>query len=85
MCRLYGFLATDATRLECSPVEAQDALIVRSDRDGRGVRNADGWGIAQWVGDDREVIKSKMPAFADDQFVMIASDIWSESAIAHVR
>ena len=85
MCRLYGFLATDPTRLECSLVSAQNALIVQSDRDGRGVRNADGWGIAHWVGDEREVIKSTMPAFADDQFVVIASDIWSESAIAHVR
>ena len=85
MCRLYGFLATDATRLECSLVAAQNALVVQSDRDGRGVRNADGWGIAHWVGDKREVIKSTMPAFADDQYVEIASDISSESAIAHVR
>jgi predicted glutamine amidotransferase len=85
MCRLYGFLATEPTRLECSLVTAQNALVVQSDMDGRGIRNADGWGIAHWVGDEREVIKSTMPAFADDQFVEIASDIWSESAIAHVR
>lgn len=85
MCRLYGFLATEPTRLECSLVAAQNALQVQSDRDGRGVRNADGWGIAHWVGQDREVIKSTMPAFADDQFADIASSIWSESAIAHVR
>ena len=85
MCRLYGFLATDATRLECSLVSAQNALIVQSDRDGRGVRNADGWGIAHWVGEKKEVIKSTMPAFADKQFVEIASSIWSEAAIAHVR
>ncbi|MCL1587751.1 MAG: class II glutamine amidotransferase [Actinomycetia bacterium] len=85
MCRLYGFLATDATRLECSLVSAQNALIVQSDRDGRGVRNADGWGIAHWVGEKKEVIKSTMPAFADKQFIEIASSIWSEAAIAHVR
>ena len=46
------------------------------------MRNADGWGIAHWVGEEREVIKSTMPAFADKQFIEIASDIWSESAIA---
>jgi predicted glutamine amidotransferase len=85
MCRHYGFLATDATRLECSLVSAQNALVVQSDRDGRGVRNADGWGIAHWIGEEKKVIKSTMPAFADDQFVETASDIWSESAIAHVR
>jgi len=85
MCRLYGFLATQPTKLECSLVAAQNALQTQSDRDSRGVRNADGWGIAHWVGDDREVIKSTMPAFADDQFAEIASQIWSEAAIAHVR
>jgi predicted glutamine amidotransferase len=85
MCRLYGFLATQPTRLECSLVAAQNALQTQSDRDSRGIRNADGWGIAHWVGDDREVIKSTMPAFADDQFAEVASDIWSEAAIAHVR
>ena len=46
MCRLYGFLATESTRLECSLVEAHNALQLQSDRDGRGVRNADGWGIS---------------------------------------
>jgi len=85
MCRMYGFLATDPTRLECSLVSAQNALIVQSDRDGRGVRNADGWGIAYWVGDEKEVIRSTMPAFADKQFIEVASNIWSEATIAHVR
>jgi predicted glutamine amidotransferase len=85
MCRLYGFLATEPTRLECSLVAAQNALQNQSDRDNRGVRNADGWGIAHWAGDDREVVRSTMPAFADDRFVEIASGIWSEAAIAHVR
>ncbi len=85
MCRLYGFLATQPTRLECSLVAAQNALQTQSDRDSRGIRNADGWGIAHWLGDEREVIKSTMPAFADDQFAEVAADIRSEAAIAHVR
>lgn len=85
MCRLYGFLATQPTKLECSLVSAQNALQTQSDRDSRGIRNADGWGIAHWVGDDREVIRSTMPAFADELFAEIASEIWSEAAIAHVR
>jgi len=68
-----------------SRVSAQNALQVQSDRDGRGRRNADGWGIAHWVGEEREVIKSTMPAFADDQFAEVASEIWSDAAIAHVR
>ena len=31
MCRLYGFLATQPTRLECSLVTAQNALENQSD------------------------------------------------------
>ena len=68
MCRLYGFLATEPTRLDCSLVHAQNALQVQSDRDPRGVRNADGWGIAHWTGTMPLVIKSTAPAFADGRF-----------------
>ena len=85
MCRLYGFLATDQTRLECSLVEAQNALQVQSDRDLRGVRNADGWGIAQWKGDLPRVSRNTDPAFADHQFAEIASSVSSDAVIAHVR
>jgi hypothetical protein len=48
MCRMYGFLATEPTRLDRSLVLAQNALQTQSDRDQRGIRNADGSGIAHW-------------------------------------
>lgn len=57
-----------STRLECSLVEAHNALQVQSDRDSRGVRNADGWGIAHCEGLRPVVIKSTDPAFADCRF-----------------
>lgn len=85
MCRLYGFLATDQTRLECSLVEAQNALQVQSDRDLRGVRNADGWGIAQWKDERPRVSRNTDPAFADHQFTEIASSVSSDAVLAHVR
>lgn len=85
MCRLCGFLATQPTRLECSLIEAQNALQVQSDRDARGVRNADGWGIIRYLGDERDVVRSTMPAFADATFVEVARSVWSEATIAHVR
>ncbi len=85
MCRLYGFLATEPTRLECSLVEAQNALQVQSDRDLRGVRNADGWGIAEWHDARPRIKKSTDPAFADAHFASIASAISSDAVIAHVR
>ncbi|GMQ86180.1 MAG: class II glutamine amidotransferase [Acidimicrobiia bacterium] len=85
MCRLYGFLATEPTRLECSLVAAQNALQVQSDRDSRGVRNADGWGIAHREGDRPAVIKSTDPAFADHRFAEAATSVSSDSVIAHIR
>jgi len=85
MCRLYGFLATEPTRLECSLVEAQNALLVQSDRDHRGVRNPDGWGIAEWHSKVPYVSKNTYPAFADQYFVDVASMVNSHAVIAHVR
>ncbi len=85
MCRLYGFIASEETGLECSLVEAQNALIVQSDRDLRGVRNPDGWGLAAWDEDRPGIVKSTLPAFADREFVEIASSVFSKSALAHIR
>jgi len=85
MCRLYGFSATDSTRLDCSLVAAQNALQVQSDRDGRGRRNADGWGITRWTGPEPEVVKSTEPAFADRTFVEEAEATRSRVVLAHIR
>ena len=86
MCRLYGFLATEPTRVDCSLVEAQNALQVQSDRDQRGIRNADGWGIAHWDSSVRPVvIKSTDPAFADQRFSAAAAAVTSDAIVAHVR
>jgi predicted glutamine amidotransferase len=85
MCRLYGFSATDATRLDCSLVTAQNALQVQSDRDQRGQRNADGWGVVRWSGDDPDVIRSADPAFADPDFADQAASRRSNITLAHIR
>lgn len=85
MCRMYGFIATDSTRLDCSLVNAQNALQVQSDIDSRGVRNPDGWGIAHWGTSGIEVVQSTDPAFADKRFANAAYSITSDAVIAHVR
>ena len=85
MCRLYGSLATEPTQLECSLVEAQNALQVQSDRDSRGIRNADGWGIAEWNENRPQVKRNTDPAFADRHFAKVASAVSSTAVIAHVR
>ena len=85
MCRLYGFSATDATRLDCSLVSAQNALQVQSDRDKRGRRNADGWGVVRWAENTPEIIRSTDPAFADPAFADQAASRRSKVTLAHVR
>jgi len=85
MCRLYGFSATEATRLDCSLVLAQNALQVQSDRDQRGQRNADGWGIARWTGHEPDIVRSTSPAFADGAFADEAEATHARVALAHIR
>lgn len=85
MCRLYGFLATEPTQLDCSLVEAQNALFVQSDRDRRGTRNADGWGIAEWISGSPYLVKNTFPAFADRRFLGTSATAYSHAVIAHVR
>lgn len=85
MCRLYGFVASEETGRECSLVNAQNALLVQSDRDLRGVRNPDGWGIAAWDGAVPGTVKSTFPAFADRGFAEVAASVLSRYVIAHIR
>jgi len=46
MCRLYGFLANEKTRLECTLLRTQNALLKQSRSESLGQPNADGWEIA---------------------------------------
>jgi len=46
MCRLYGFYATEPTKVECTLVHAQNALIAQSLSDLSGYDHAHGWGVA---------------------------------------
>ena len=46
MCRLYGFHATEPTKVECSLVHAQNALMSQSRVDSQGLSHGHGWGVA---------------------------------------
>ena len=47
MCRLYGFRASEPTRVECSLVHAQNALMEQSRMDLEGLTHGHGWGVAE--------------------------------------
>ena len=45
MCRLYGFRATEPTKIECPLVLAQNALMDQSRQNMTGLSHAHGWGV----------------------------------------
>jgi glutamine amidotransferase len=85
VCRLYGFLATDPTRVECSLIEAQNALLVQSEQDRRGVPNRDGWGLAAWSDGQPIVERRARSAHEDLKFLETARSTHSTAVISHVR
>ncbi len=49
MCRLYALRANEPTRVECSLVRAQNALMAQSRADREGVMHGHGWGVADYA------------------------------------
>ncbi len=89
MCRLYGFRANELTKVECSLVRAQNALLNQSRGDSRGRTHADGWGIAcypdaagRWF---PQLVKQETAAFSDAQFSHQAEATYAQTVVAHVR
>lgn len=85
MCRLYGFISNEPTKVDCSLVYAQNALMMQSRLDARGVGHTDGWGIAAYRDGIPHVRKKTTAAFEDGLFSTTAEKIYSNAILAHVR
>jgi len=85
MCRLYGLHANKPTRVECSLVRAQNALIEQSRKDREGFTNAHAWGLAAQFEGARFVEKQAWAAYHGEHFKKAAAHIYSKTVIAHVR
>lgn len=85
MCRLYGLLANEETKVECSLVHAQNALMLQSRSDLRGKSHSDGWGIGFYHNSKPELERRATPAFEDIHFSTTAERIFSHAVVAHVR
>lgn len=85
MCRLYGFRATEPTKVECSLVLAQNALMVQSKRDRAGESHIHGWGVAAY--EDHAPIwdRQAWAAYHGEHFKRAAARIYAETVLAHVR
>ena len=85
ICRLYGITGNQPARIECSLVEAQNALLHQSVSDSRGTANPDGWGIGVFDHGSPTVYKSARAASHDVKFRKTAANVVSRAVVAHVR
>lgn len=85
MCRLYGFRASEPTRVECSLVHAQNALMEQSRMDLEGLTHGHGWGVAEHPDGVPFVEKQAWAAYHGEHFKKTAARIYSKTVIAHVR
>ena len=85
MCRLYGFRASAPTKVECSLVHAQNALMVQSRRDGEGKNHLHGWGVATYTDHLPQVERQAWAAYHGEHFRRAAARIHSRTVLAHVR
>ena len=85
MCRLYGLIANEPTKIECSLVRAQNALMAQSQRDYEGGANAHGWGVAAYTDGVPLVEKQAWAAYDGEHFKKAAARVYAKTVIAHVR
>jgi glutamine amidotransferase len=85
MCRLYGFRANEPTRVECSLVYAQNALMAQSRRDLAGLTHGHGWGVAEHPDGVPLVEKQAWAAYHGERFKKTASRVYARCVVAHIR
>jgi len=85
MCRLYGFLANEPTKVDCSLVFSQNSLMLQSRIDHIGRDHTDGWGIATYQDGVPHVEKEITAAYECHLFSAAAEKTYSTAIVAHVR
>ena len=85
MCRLYGFHSNEPTRLECSLIHSQNALMAQSIKDQEGLSHGHGWGVAAYPDGVPQVEKQAWAAWHGERFKKAAARTYAKTLIAHVR
>lgn len=85
MCRLYGFRANEPTKVECTLVHAQNALMIQSRADLAGTSHANGWGVATYEDHLPHIERQAWAAYHGEHFRRAAARIFSQQVLAHVR
>ncbi|MFC7047817.1 class II glutamine amidotransferase [Emcibacter nanhaiensis] len=85
MCRLYGFMATEPTKVECTLVHSQNALMAQSRSDLKGYSHSHGWGLAAYQNHIPETERQAWAAYHGEHFQRAATKVYAHTVIAHVR
>ncbi len=85
MCRLYGFRATEPTKVECTLVHAQNALMVQSRGDLEGLTHGHGWGVATYEDSEPNLERQAWAAYHGEHFRRAAARVNACTVLAHVR
>lgn len=85
MCRLYGLLANEPSKVECTLAYAQNALLKQSLEDQSGEEHSDGWGIACYGNGVPSLERRDTAAHQDIHFAAAAERLYAHTVVAHVR
>lgn len=85
MCRHYCFRANEETKVECTLIHAQNALVLQSRADLRGKSHEDGWGVSVYHDTVPEVERRATAAHEDLHFSTTVERVFSRAVVAHVR
>lgn len=85
MCRLFAMSANEPTRIECSLVHAQNALMQQSQLDAEGLVHGHGWGVADYRNGLPLIEKQTWAAFHGEHFKKTAARVYAHTVVAHVR
>ncbi len=85
MCRLYAFRANEQTRVECSLIHSQNALMEQSRGDLQGYVHGHGWGVADYPNGLPIIEKQTWAAYHGEHFKKKAAKVYAKTVVAHVR
>jgi glutamine amidotransferase len=85
VCHVYGFLASQPTRVDCALVRSQQALVRERSAFSRNLTPASGWGAALFTRSEPVLYRKVVVNQEDFAFDPKAATMHTHAMLAHVR